>query len=108
MREYIAVEANTPCLTSLDTAHMLVDALRAGDETRSLLLPFGAHERVFHRPALQAPVGVAGDLEEGLRIGGGGKHIGLQRGGCLRRHLRAPHPRGERYQLAPNLLMRQA
>ena len=33
-----AVEANIPCLTSLDTARALVEALRAGDET--LTLPF--------------------------------------------------------------------
>jgi carbamoyl-phosphate synthase large subunit len=36
-----AVEANTPCLTSLDTAHALVEAMRAEDE--SLCLPFVAY-----------------------------------------------------------------
>ncbi len=36
-----AVEANIPCLTSLDTARALVEAMRAGDE--SLCLPFVAY-----------------------------------------------------------------
>jgi hypothetical protein len=36
-----AVEANIPCLTSLDTARALVEALRAGDE--ALCLPFVAY-----------------------------------------------------------------
>ncbi len=38
-----AVEANIPCLTSLDTARALVEALRAGDET--LTLPFPAYRQ---------------------------------------------------------------
>ena len=38
-----AVEANIPCLTSLDTARALVEALRAGDET--LTLPFPEYRR---------------------------------------------------------------
>ncbi|HEX9036615.1 MAG TPA: carbamoyl-phosphate synthase large subunit [Ktedonobacterales bacterium] len=36
-----AVEANIPCLTSLDTARALVEAMRAGDE--ALCLPFVAY-----------------------------------------------------------------
>lgn len=36
-----AVEANIPCLTSLDMARALVEALRAGDDT--LTLPFPAY-----------------------------------------------------------------
>jgi carbamoyl-phosphate synthase large subunit len=38
-----AVEANIPCLTSLDTAQALVEALRADDE--SLCLPFVAYRK---------------------------------------------------------------
>ncbi|HEX8994599.1 MAG TPA: carbamoyl-phosphate synthase large subunit [Ktedonobacterales bacterium] len=38
-----AVEANIPCLTSLDTARALVEALRAGDDT--LTLPFPEYRR---------------------------------------------------------------
>src|SRR5487761_2067089 len=42
-----AVEANTPCLTSLATARALVGALRAGDDT--LTLPFPEYRRVTFR-----------------------------------------------------------
>jgi carbamoyl-phosphate synthase large subunit len=39
-----AVEANIPCLTSLDTARALVEALRAGDD-ETLTLPFPAYRQ---------------------------------------------------------------
>jgi carbamoyl-phosphate synthase large subunit len=38
-----AVEANIPCLTSLDTARAVVEAMRAGDDT--LTLPFPEYRR---------------------------------------------------------------